>query len=160
MSEVEKKNILLVINFDNLVVGDKFYFNSGCSMLVLVCKLICDCVLVIVCSKGIVVYINLGFNLVYLKGISCCNDVSVFDNVGILVLLVEVINWLFGKKDGYQQWSKLVSFLQGISWYDVQLDNQQYIDYVLFGCIEYCGCEVVKVMLLLVKELVKVEKKS
>ena len=29
MSEAEKKNTLLVINLDNLVVGDKLYFNSG-----------------------------------------------------------------------------------------------------------------------------------
>lgn len=29
MSDAEKKNTLLVINLDNLVVGDKLYFNSG-----------------------------------------------------------------------------------------------------------------------------------
>lgn len=29
MSAAEKKNTLLVINLDNLIVGDKLYFNSG-----------------------------------------------------------------------------------------------------------------------------------
>ncbi len=29
MSDTEKKNTLLVINLDNLIVGDKLYFNSG-----------------------------------------------------------------------------------------------------------------------------------
>ncbi len=29
MSDAEKKNTLLVINLDNLIVGDKLYFNSG-----------------------------------------------------------------------------------------------------------------------------------
>jgi hypothetical protein len=42
----------------------------------------------------------------------------------------------------------------------VQLDNQQYIDHALPGRIEHRGREVVKVMLPLVKELAKVEKKS
>lgn len=46
------------------------------------------------------------------------------------------------------------------SWHDVQLDNQQYIDHALPGRIEHRGREVVKVMLPLVKELAKVEKKS
>lgn len=49
---------------------------------------------------------------------------------------------------------------QGTSWHDVQLDNQQYIDHALPGRIEHRGREVVKVMLPLVKELAKVEKKS
>lgn len=101
MSDVEKKNMLLVINFDNLIVGDKFYFNSGKNMLEVVCILICDWVLVIVCCYGIVVNINLGCNLFYFKGMGCCNDVEVFDKVGILVFFVEVMNWNLGKKDGY-----------------------------------------------------------
>ncbi len=29
MSDTEKKNTLLVINLDNLIVGDKLYYNSG-----------------------------------------------------------------------------------------------------------------------------------
>ncbi|MCS5948963.1 hypothetical protein LNP05_26305 [Klebsiella pneumoniae subsp. pneumoniae] len=49
---------------------------------------------------------------------------------------------------------------RGTSWHDVQLDNQQYIDHALPGRIEHRGREVVKVMLPLVKELAKVEKKS
>ncbi|MFH7115285.1 hypothetical protein ACHWGW_16090, partial [Klebsiella pneumoniae] len=58
------------------------------------------------------------------------------------------------------QRSKSASFPQGTSWHDVQLDNQQYIDHALPGRIEHRGREVVKVMLPLVKELAKVEKKS
>ena len=78
----------------------------------------------------------------------------------IPVLSVEATNWSLGKKDGYQQRSKSRSFPQGISWHDVQLDNQQYIDNALPGRIEHRGRDVVKVMLPLVKELAKVEKKS
>ena len=160
MSEAEKKNTLLVINLDNLVVGDKLYFNSGRRTPASVRKLTRDRALAIARSKGIAAYTNPGLNPAYPKGTSCCNDASVFDNAGIPVLSVEATNWSLGKKDGYQQRSKSRSFPQGISWHDVQLDNQQYIDHALPGRIEHRGREVVKVMLPLVKELAKVEKKS
>ncbi|EPO5434897.1 aminopeptidase [Klebsiella pneumoniae] len=160
MSEAEKKNTLLVINLDNLVVGDKLYFNSGRSTPASVRKLTRDRALAIARSKGIAAYTNPGLNPAYPKGTSCCNDASVFDNAGIPVLSVEATNWSLGKKDGYQQRSKSASFPQGTSWHDVQLDNQQYIDHALPGRIEHRGREVVKVMLPLVKELAKVEKKS
>ena len=160
MSEAEKKNTLLVINLDNLVVGDKLYFNSGRSTPASVRKLTRDRALAIARSKGIAAYTNPGLNPAYPKGTSCCNDASVFDNAGIPVLSVEATNWSLGKKDGYQQRSKSASFPQGTSWHDVQLENQQYIDHALPGRIEHRGREVVKVMLPLVKELAKVEKKS
>ncbi|HBR7750151.1 TPA: aminopeptidase [Klebsiella pneumoniae] len=160
MSEAEKKNTLLVINLDNLVVGDKLYFNSGRSTPASVRKLTRDRALAIARSKGIAAYTNPGLNPAYPKGTSCCNDASVFDNAGIPVLSVEATNWSLGKKDGYQQRSKSASFPQGTSWHDVQLDNQQYIDHALPGRIEHRGREVVKVMLPLVKELAKVEKPS
>ena len=160
MSEAEKKNTLLVINPDNLVVGDKLYFNSGRSTPASVRKLTRDRALAIARSKGIAAYTNPGLNPAYPKGTSCCNDASVFDNAGIPVLSVEATNWSLGKKDGYQQRSKSASFPQGTSWHDVQLDNQQYIDHALPGRIEHRGREVVKVMLPLVKELAKVEKPS
>lgn len=53
MSEAEKKNTLLVINLDNLVVGDKLYFNSGRSTPASVRKLTRDRALAIARSKGI-----------------------------------------------------------------------------------------------------------
>lgn len=83
MSEAEKKNTLLVINLDNLVVGDKLYFNSGRSTPASVRKLTRDRALAIARSKGIAAYTNPGLNPAYPKGTSCCNDASVFDNAGI-----------------------------------------------------------------------------
>lgn len=58
MSEAEKKNTLLVINLDNLVVGDKLYFNSGRSTPASVRKLTRDRALAIARSKGIAAYTN------------------------------------------------------------------------------------------------------
>ena len=160
MSDTEKKNTLLVINLDNLVVGDKLYFNSGRSTPASVRKLTRDRALAIAHSHGIAAFTNPGLNPAFPKGTGCCNDASVFDSAGIPVLSVEATNWSLGKKDGYQQRSKTRSFPQGTSWHDIQLDNQQYIDKALPGRIEHRGRDVVKVMLPLVKELAKVERKS
>ena len=158
MSDAEKKNTLLVINLDNLVVGDKLYFNSGRSTPASVRKLTRDRALAIARSHGIAAFTNPGMNRDFPKGTGCCNDASVFDSAGIPVLSVEATNWSLGKKDGYQQRSKSRSFPQGTSWHDVQLDNLQYIDKALPGRIEHRGRDVMKVMLPLVKELAKVEK--
>ena len=160
MSEAEKENTLLVINLDNLVVGDKLYFNSGRSTPASVRKLTRDRALAIARSKGIAAYTNPGLNPAYPKGTSCCNDASVFDNAGIPVLSVEATNWSLGKKRWLSAAEQIGQFPQGTSWHDVQLDNQQYIDHALPGRIEHRGREVVKVMLPLVKELAKVEKPS
>lgn len=158
MSDAEKKNILLVINLDNLVVGDKLYFNSGRSTPASVRKLTRDRALAIARSHGIAAFTNPGMNRDFPKGTGCCNDASVFDSAGIPVLSVEATNWSLGKKDGYQQRSKSRSFPDGTSWHKIQLDNLQYIDKALPGRIEHRGRDVMKVMLPLVKELAKVEK--
>ena len=159
MSDAEKKNTLLVINLDNLVVGDKLYFNSGRSTPASVRKLTRDRALFIARSHGIAAFINPGLNRDFPKGTGCCNDASVFDNAGIPVLSVEATNWSLGKKDGYQQRGKSRSFPDGTSWHNLQLDNLQYIDKALPGRIEHRGRDVMKVMLPLVKELAKAEKK-
>ena len=71
MSEAEKKNTLLVINLDNLVVGDKLYFNSGRRTPASVRKLTRDRALAIARSKGIVAATNPGLNPAYPKGTAC-----------------------------------------------------------------------------------------
>ena len=159
MSEAEKKNTLLVINLDNLVVGDKLYFNSGRSTPASVRKLTRDRALTIARSKGITASSNPGKNPDYPQGTGCCNDASVFDEAGIPVLSVEATNWSLGRNDGYQQRAKSRSFPDGTSWHNVQLDNQQHIDKALPGRIAQRSRDVMKIMLPLVKELAKAEKK-
>lgn len=58
MSAAEKKNTLLVINLDNLIVGDKLYFNSGKKTPEAVRKLTRDRALAIAHSRGIVASTN------------------------------------------------------------------------------------------------------
>lgn len=158
MSAAEKKNTLLVINLDNLIVGDKLYFNSGKTTPNSVRKLTRDRALAIACGQGIQAAINPGRNPNYPKGTGCCTDGETFDKAGIPVLYVEATNWSLGKKDGYQQRAKSKTFPDGTSWHDVRLDNQQYIDAALPQRIERRTRDVVKVMLPLVKELAKAGK--
>jgi alkaline phosphatase isozyme conversion protein len=158
MSAAERKNTLLVINLDNLVVGDKLYFNSGKTTPASVRKLTRDRALNIAHSHGIQAATNPGLNADYPKGTGCCNDAEVFDKAGIPVLSVEATNWSLGKKDGYQQRAKSKAFPEGTSWHNVRLDNQQYIDSALPERIEHRSRDVVKIMLPLVKELAKAGK--
>ncbi|WES67338.1 aminopeptidase [Superficieibacter sp. HKU1] len=159
MSDAEKKNTLLVINLDNLIVGDKLYFNSGKSTPAAVRTLTRDRALVIARNHGIAATINPGLNSAYPEGTSCCNDAEPFDKAGIPVLSVEATNWSLGNKDGYQQRKKSRDFPAGKSWHDVRIDNQQYIDKALPGRIAHRSRDVVNVMLPLVKELAKAGKK-
>lgn len=155
MSAEERKNTLLVINLDNLVVGDKLYFNSGKKTPASVRKLTRDRALAIARSHGVLATINPGLNPNYPKGTGCCNDGDVFDEAGIPVLYVEATNWSLGKKDGYQQRAKSRAYPDGTSWHDIRLDNQQYIDKTLPGRIAHRSRDVVKVMQPLLKELAK-----
>lgn len=158
MSAAEKKNTLLVINLDNLIVGDKLYFNSGKTTPAPVRKLTRDRALAIARAQGVYAASNPGGNAAFPKGTGCCNDGEVFDRAGIPVLYVEATNWSLGKKDGYQQRAKSKAFPAGTSWHDVRLDNQQYIDATLPQRIEHRSRDVVRVMLPLVKELSKAGK--
>jgi alkaline phosphatase isozyme conversion protein len=159
MSEREKKNTLLVINIDSLIVGDKLYFNSGRKTPSSVRKLTRDRALAIAHNLGINATTNPGLNPDYPQGTGCCSDGVVFDKAGIPVLSVEATNWGLGKKDGYQQRSKSKSFPDGVSWHNIKLDNVQYIDQALPGRIDRRSREVVRIMLPLVKELAKAGKK-
>ena len=158
MSDKEKKNTLLVINLDNLIVGDRLYFNSGKSTPAAVRKLTRDRALAIARHHGIAVATNPGLNPAYPKGTGCCNDAEVFDKAGIPVLSVEATNWSLGKKDGYQQRAKSHAFPDGTSWHSVRIDNQQYLDNALPGRIEKRSRDVMRIMLPLVEELAKAGK--
>lgn len=158
MSASEKKNTLLVINLDNLIVGDKLYFNSGKSTPAAVKKLTRDRALTLARNLNIMATTNPGLNAKYPKGTGCCNDADVFDKAGIPVLSVEATNWSLGKKDGYQQRAKSKAFPDGTSWHNALIDNQQYLDKWLPKRIEKRSHDVVRVMLPLVKELAKAGK--
>ncbi len=155
MSASEKKNTLLVINLDNLIVGDKLYFNSGKSTPTAVSKLTRDRALALARQMNIKATTNPGLNAKHPKGTGCCSDEDVFDKAGIPVLAVEATNWSLGKKDGYQQLAKSKAFPDGSSWHNALIDNQQYLDKWMPHRIEKRSRDVVRVVLPLVKELAK-----
>lgn len=157
MNAQEQKDTLLVINLDNLVVGDHLYFNSGENTPVSVRKLTRDRALAIAHSEGIAARTNPGLNAHYPEGTSCCNDAAVFDRAGIPTLSVEATNWSLGEKDGYQQRQKSADFPEGVSWHDPRIDNQQHIDKALPGRIAHRARDVVNILLPLVRELAQVE---
>lgn len=158
MSEKEKKNTLLVINLDNLITGDKLYFNSGKNTPAAVRKLTRDRALKLARQLGVQASTNPGLNAHYPKGTGCCNDTEPFDKAGIPVLSVETTNWSLGEKDGYQQRAKSKAFPEGSSWHSALIDNQQFLDKALPGRIEKRSHDVVRVVLPLVKELAKAGK--
>ncbi len=160
MSAEERKNTLLVINLDNLIVGDKLYFNSGVNTPADIRKITRDRALDLARQKGVAAAINPGLNANYPKGTGCCGDSVPFDKAGIPILSVEATNWSLGNKDGYQQRAESAAFPDGVSWHNVHLDNQQYLDKHLPGRIERRSRDVVKVVLPLVQELAQAQGKS
>ena len=158
MSASEKKHTLLVINLDNLIVGDKLYFNNGKSTPSAVSKLTRDRALALARQLNVKATTHPGDNAKAVKGTDCCSDADVFDNAGIPVLSVEATNWSLGEKDGYQQRAKSKAFPDGTSWHNALIDNQQYLDKSLPHRIEKRSHDVVRVMLPLVKELAKAGK--
>ncbi len=160
MSEAEKKNTLLVINLDNLVVGDKLYFNSGRRTPASVRKLTRDRALAIARSKGIAAYTNPGLNPDYPKGTSCCNDASVFDNAGIPCCRSRRLTGHSAKKMAINSGRNPAPSRTVPAGTTCSLIISSISTTRLPGRIEHRGREVVKVMLPLVKELAKVEKPS
>lgn len=153
MSARDRVNTLLVINLDNLIVGDKLYFNSGKSTPAAVVKLTRDRALAIAAHKGIRAATSPGLNAKYPKGTGCCNDAESFDQYGVPVLTVEATNWSLGKHDGYQQVARSKAFPDGNAWHNPKLDNIAHIDSALPGRVEKRSRDVVNVLLPLITEL-------
>ncbi len=155
MSEKERKNTLLVINMNNLIVGDKLYFSSGKNTPASVRKLTRDRALAIARSHGILAA-SAPENSA--SSSHSATDAKVFDDASIPVLSVEATNWSLGQKDGAQQRAKSKAFPDGVTLHHARLDNQQYIDQALPGRIEHRSREVMRIMLPLVQELAKAKK--
>ncbi|AFJ45981.1 aminopeptidase [Shimwellia blattae] len=154
MSPQERKNTLLVINLDNLIVGQKLWFNSGVSTPASIRKLTRDKALSIARTKGIAAGTNPGHNPRYPAGTGCCNDAEPFDKAGIPVLSVESLDWQNGLKNG-TQYPVSRAFPQGSNIHNINLDNQQYLDKHLPGRIEKRSRDTVRILLPLIQDLAK-----
>jgi alkaline phosphatase isozyme conversion protein len=157
MSAEEKKNTLLVINLDNLIVGDKLYFNSGQSTPGSVRKLTRDRALAIARSQGFMP-----------PAIRAATRIIREEQAAVTTVKCSIkrafrcCTWKRRTGRWAKRWlsaaGKSKAFPDGTSWHDVMLDNQQHIDSALPQRIEHRSRDVVKVMLPLVKELAKAGK--
>lgn len=142
MKAEEKKNTLLVINLDSLVVGDKLYFNSGSNTPAAVARQTRDRALAIAHRYGI----NADSHL-------ATESTNPFDQAGFPLLNVRASNWALGNKDGSQQRAASPHFPQGISRHQTGRDNLSYIDRWLPGRIALRSRDSVKILLPLITEL-------
>jgi len=147
MSPEEKKNTLLVVNLDSLIVGDKLYFKSGKNTSAAVTKLTRD--------RAVKLAHRYGIAAESYAGKDCCSGMQALDDAHIPLLMVSATNYALGKKEGAQQRAVSAHFPQGTSRHQGQLDNLQYLDRVLPGRIDKRAKESVKILLPLLKELAK-----
>ncbi|MFS2225401.1 aminopeptidase [Pantoea sp. B65] len=146
MKPEEKKNTLLVINLDSLIVGDKLYFNSGSKTPAAVARQTRDRALTIARGYGISVDSHQAVNSDY-------PAVNSFDSAGFPLLNVRAANWTLGNQDGWQQRRISGHFPQGISRHQTERDNLSYIDRWLPGRITQRSRDSVKILLPLISEL-------
>lgn len=147
LSPEEKKNTLLVVNLDSLIVGDKLYFKSGKNTSAAVTKLTRD--------RAVKLAQRYGIAAESYAGKDCCSGMQALDDAHIPLLMVSATNYALGKKDGAQQRAISAHFPQGASRHQGQLDNLQYLDRVLPGRIDKRAKESVKILLPLIEELAK-----
>lgn len=133
MSPRQQQNILLVINLDSLVVGERLWFDSGKNTPGSVRKLTRDRALTLAHRKGIPASAGL-------QASDAPSDATPFDLAGIPVLNVS---------------ARHGASADAMKWHSVKRDNEQYLDKHLPGRIDKRGRQVVSVLYPLVKELAK-----
>lgn len=146
MKPEEKKNTLLVINLDSLIVGDKLYFDSGRNTPEAVARQTRDRALTIARLHGLAATTN-G------KAVKDHPSDDLFDKAGIPLLNVRATNWGLGQKDGQQQRAISRHFPAGTSRHQASLDNLAYLDRWLPGRITQRTRSTVKILLPLISEL-------
>ncbi|MBP2168060.1 alkaline phosphatase isozyme conversion protein [Erwinia toletana] len=146
MKPEEKKNTLLVINLDSLIVGDKLYFNSGSNTPAAVARQTRDRALAIARRYGIAADSHTPAKGDYPAD-------NAFDSAGFPLLNVRAANWTLGNKDGRQQRRISPHFPQGISRHQTERDNLSYLDRWLPGRIARRSHDTVKILLPLITEL-------
>ena len=146
MKAADRKNTLLVIDLNSLIVGDKLYFNSGKNTASAVIKQTRDRALDIAHRYGI------SADKRPIHSVSS-PETNAFDQAGFPLLTVRATNWTLGKKDGSQQRAVSRHFPQGTSHHQTGLDNLNYLDQWLPGRISVRTRDSVRILLPLINEL-------
>lgn len=146
MTPEEKKNTLLVIKLDDLVVGNKLYFDSGTNTPEAVSRQTRDRALAIARVNGIP-------SATRGKEVRMEPAVDLFDKAGFPLLSIRATDWELGNKDGQQQRAISPHFPQGTTRHQASLDNLPYLDRWLPGRITQRMHDSVKILLPLIDEL-------
>ncbi|MBW5816947.1 aminopeptidase [Yersinia kristensenii] len=150
MSPTEKTNTLLVINLDNLITGDRLYFNTNNQPAAIAAK-----------EQALTLARRYGITASTVKGLvtsPCKAEKNAFDAAGIAVLSVEASNYTLGNQDGCQQRAISKHFPQGTTRHQSQLDNLNYLDKFLPGRITKRTHNTVQILLPLIQELAGAKK--
>lgn len=145
MSKTERANTLLVINLDNLITGDRLYFNASNQPSAIAAK-----------EQALKLARRYGITAATIKNqvnAPCRVDKSLFATAGVPLLSVEASNYSLGNKDGCQQRAISSHFPQGSTRHQSQLDNLNYLDKFLPGRITKRTHDTVKILLPLIEEL-------
>lgn len=153
MKPEEKKNTLLVIKLDSLVVGNKLYFDSGANTPEPVARQSRDRALAIARASGIPASTR-G------KVVRTEPAVDLFDKAGFPLLSVRATDWELGEKDGQQQRAISPHFPQGTTRHQAALDNLAYLDRWLPGRVSQRMHSSIKILLPLVVDLANPKIKS
>lgn len=146
MSAQEKKNTLLVIDLNSLIVGDHLYFNSGTNTPSAVRKQTSARALQLARRYGISAASHTLAPRDY-------PGVNPFDKAGMPLLDVTAANWALGNKDGAQQRAHSSHFPDGNVRHQTDRDNLNYLDHWLPGRITQRTRDSVKILLPLLTEL-------
>lgn len=141
MSDIEKKQTLLVINLSHLVAGDKLAFTSGKRTPAAVRQLTRDSAVKLARRFGIPVAAN--------SVLPEDNDAAAFDKAGIPVLAIAAVNDATRHRGRHA--------LAPVA-HNAREDSLQYLDQTLPGRIDKRCRDVMRVLLPLVKTLAKAEK--
>lgn len=150
MSPAEKANTLLVVNLDNLITGDRLYFNASNQPTAVAAK-----------DQALTLARRYGITAATVKTpatAACKAEKNAFDTAGIPVLFIDASNYTLGKKEGCQQRAISKHFPQGTTRHQSQLDNLNYLDKFLPGRITKRTHDTVQIVLPLIKELAAAKK--
>jgi alkaline phosphatase isozyme conversion protein len=126
----ERERVVLMINIDSIITGDRLYVHAGPSTLAShpIAASARDEAQRIASELGVEMRTNPGLNAEYPAGTGCCSDQAAFDEAGIPVINIEATNWNLGDLDGYQQTEVSPAFPAGETWHNARLDNLAHLE--------------------------------
>jgi len=155
MSAEERERILLMINIDSIITGDRLYVHAGPATYAAdpAHGQARDRALALAKDLGLEVATNPGLNPDHPAGTGCCSDQMAFDEAGVPVMNLEATNWQLGDLDGFQQTAVSEAFPAGETWHNARLDRLAYLEaHLPHGRLSERPAQAVALLLALLRE--------